>query len=86
MIFGADIIYEISNYPYFLKICQENLSPKGSFMIASKAYYYGNDGNIPEFIQFIEQNSQGKLMVRRLHKFGMGSGNRREILSIEWKN
>ena len=50
LIFGADVIYQVENYPTFLKICFENLAPNGSFLIASKAYYYGNEGGISEFV------------------------------------
>jgi hypothetical protein len=62
----------VENYPHFLKICRENLAKKGSFLIASKAYYYGNGGSIPEFAQFIEEKSNGEFVVKRLHKLGMG--------------
>lgn len=62
------------------------MAPKGAFLIASKAYYYGNGGSIAEFIQFIEHKSDGKLQVKRLHKLGMGIGNRRELISVEWKH
>jgi hypothetical protein len=76
----------VENYPAFLKICIENLSPHGAFLIATKAYYYGNEGGIAEFVNFIHSNSQGKLDIKRIKKIGMGSGNRREIISVEWVN
>lgn len=76
----------VENYPHFLKLCRENLAKDGAMLIASKAYYYGNGGSIAEFSSFFDQHGNGEFVVNRLFKLGIGMGNRREIISIEWAN
>ena len=82
IIFGCDIIYEVSNYPDLLKIIEERLNPQGIAIIASKAYYYGNGGSIAEFKQCVENSN---LVYHRLQNINTGMSNRREIFSLQHK-
>ena len=81
---GCDIIYETKNYQALVELFERCLKPDGMVIISSKAFYYGNEGSVAEFKQFVA-NSNPRLVYQQLKKIQTGMGNRREIFSLQLK-
>jgi len=48
-ILAAEVIYNRSNYEKVSSVIQQLLKPEGECLMASKIYYYGVGGCLPEF-------------------------------------
>lgn len=83
IILGSDILYENINYEALLNIFKKYLSLEGIIIIATKAYYFGNNGSFNEFEYFVQNDNSFKLEI--LSKIEDKVSNIRYIFSLKFK-
>jgi len=83
VILFSEVIYKKENYEKCANIICTFLNETGVCYLASKLFYFGVGGALPEFKQYLMNNYKSVLSFETTKLFDNKKGNKREIVAIK---
>lgn len=81
-IFMSEVIYQTENYEKIADIIEKSLKKDGTCILATKFYYFGVGGSLPDFINFLERNKKSLKVVEE-KEINNKKSNKRAIILIK---
>lgn len=81
----SEVIYRKENYEKIAHVIVKNMKKEGVCFLASKVYYFGVGGSLPEFELFL-QNNYPFLEWVQVSEIKNKKSNNRKIIEIKYKN